>query len=261
MGRILLGVGLAIGITSAMDAAGYTVFSALPLIALFAIFAWLDRIPRRELGLTLGNASGYALALAHPLIVIGVLAGLAQLSGALDLSNFDAAKTAKNVAIVAGATFVMAIVTEEGFFRGWLWAALGRRGIGPVPVLLATTIAFVLWHVPFVFLSGEFHFAPAEIPLFFANATLIGLIWGLLRLGTGSILVSSAGHGLWNGLTYVLFGVGSGTGALGIAQTGTYGPEVGLYAILLNSAVAALLWWFYREPLRKHYEPVRTVTG
>ena len=71
MGRILLGVGLAIGITSAMDATGYTAFSALPLIALFALFAWLDRIPRQELGLTGGSASGYALALAHPIIVIG----------------------------------------------------------------------------------------------------------------------------------------------------------------------------------------------
>ena len=113
MGRILIGVGLAIGITSAMDAAGYTAFSALPLIALFAVFAWLDRIPPRELGLTWGNVSGYALALAHPVIVIGILFGLARLSGALDLSAFDAAKTAKNVAMVACATFVMAIITDR----------------------------------------------------------------------------------------------------------------------------------------------------
>lgn len=249
MGRILLGVGLAIGITSAMDASGYTAFSALPLIALFAIFAWLDRIPRHELGLTTGSASGYALALAHPIIVIGILGALAQMSGELDPARFDAAEAAKNVAVVAGATFVMAIITEEGFFRGWLWAALGRRGFAPLPVLLATTAAFVLWHLPFVFLSNEFHFAPAHIPLFFANAILIGLVWGLLRLGSGSVLVSSAGHGLWNGLTYVLFGVGSGTGALGITEVGTYGPEVGIYAIFLNAAFAALLWWIYREAL------------
>jgi membrane protease YdiL (CAAX protease family) len=135
-------------------------------------------------------------------------------------------------------------------FRGWLWAALARQKFAPLAGLLATTVAFVLWHVSFVFLSGEFHFEPAEIPLFFANATLIGLIWGLLRLGTGSILVSSAGHGLWNGLTYVLFGVGSEAGALGITETGTFGPEVGLYAIFLNAAVAAMLSWIYREPLK-----------
>ena len=249
MALIWLGIALAIGITSAMDASGYTAFSALPLIPLFALFAWLDRIPRRELGLTGGTASGYMLALAHPIVVMGILAGLAQASGALDLSGFDGAKAARNVAIVAGATFVMAIITEEGFFRGWLWAGFARRGFTPVPVLLATTLAFVAWHLPFVFLSDEFHFAPAHIPLFFANATLIGLVWGLLRLGSGSILVASAGHGLWNGLTYVLFGVGSEVGALGIQDVGTFGPEVGLYAIGLNAAFAALLWWLYRDRL------------
>lgn len=255
MGRILLAVALAIGITGAMDASGYAAFSALPLIPLFAFFAWLDQVPRRELGLTRGTAGGYTLALGHPILVMGVLATLAQASGALDLASFDSGKAARNVALIASATFVMAIITEEGFFRGYLWAALNRRGLGAWPVLLATTTAFVAWHIPFVFLSGEFHFEPSHVPQFFANAMLIGLIWGLLRLGSGSILVSSAGHGLWNGLTYALFGVGSGTGMLGITDVGTYGPEVGLYAIGLNGGFAALLCWIYRDRLTRSANP------
>ena len=36
--------------------------------------------------------------------------------------------------------------------------------------LMVTSAAFVLWHVPFVFLSGEFAFGTAQIPLFFVNA-------------------------------------------------------------------------------------------
>ena len=103
--------------------------------------------------------------------------------------------------------------------------------------------------MPFVFLSDEFHFEPDHVPFFFANATLLGLIWGMLRLASGSILVSSAGHGLWNGLTYVLFGVASGSGALKVGDTGRFGPEVGLYAIGLNGAVFALLVWLYRDRL------------
>ena len=52
-----------------------------------------------------------------------------------------------------------------------------------------TTVAFVLWHISFVFLSGDFHFGASDVPLFFVNATLLALIWGLLRLGSGSIIM------------------------------------------------------------------------
>lgn len=249
MTRILIGAALAIACTAALDAAGYTAFSALPLIPLFALFAWLDRITRAELGLTRGKAGHYALALGHPLAAMGALALLAFASGAIDFAGRDPGKVVANVALLGGVTFVMAIITEEGFFRGWLWAALSRRGASAIATLIATTAAFALWHVSFVFLSAEFHFAPASIPLFFVNVTLLGLVWGLLRLGSGSIVVSSAGHGLWNGLAYVLFGVGSTPGALGIQQLELYGPEVGLYGVILNAAAAAALFWFYREKL------------
>jgi membrane protease YdiL (CAAX protease family) len=247
--KTLLGIALAIGATAALDLSGYSLFSALPLIPLFFLFWWLDRLSRSEVGLTRGSAAAYLLALGHPILVIGILACLAYSAGAADLTAFNMTKVARNVAIMALATFVMAIITEEGFFRGWLWGALRRNGATPVTLLIATSIAFVLWHLPFVFLSDEFHFEPGHVPLYFANATLIGLIWGMLRLASGSILVSSAGHGLWNGLTYVLFGVASGSGALNVGDIGRYGPEVGLYAIGLNGAVFALLVWLYRDRL------------
>lgn len=249
MAITLLGVALAVGATTLLDLSGYALLSALPLIPLFFLFWWLSRLSRREIGLTGGRPSAYALAIVRPALVIGILAWLAYSAGAMDLSSFDAGKAARNIAIMAGGTFVMAIITEEGFFRGWLWGALRRQDATPMTILVASSLAFVLWHVPFVFVSNEFHFEAAHIPLFFANATLLGLIWGMLRLGSGSVLVPSADHGLWNGLTYVLFGVGSGTGALGINDVGTYGPEVGLYAIALNSACLALLGWMYRDQL------------
>lgn len=250
MGRILLGVGLAIACTTLLDATGLTDLSALPLIPLFALFAWLDRISRVELGLTVGHAREFALALAHPIFVIGGLAALSFAAAAIDVSHLNVGKAAANVAIMAIATFLVAIVTEEGFFRGWLWAALLRQGSSPLATLVWTTVAFVAWHVSFVFVSGEFHFAAADVPMFFVNASLIGLIWGLLRLGSGSVVVSSAAHGLWNGLTYVLFGVGSGVGALGIREVSLYGPEVGFYGAALNAIVAATLFWLNRAKLK-----------
>ena len=73
-----------------------------------------------------------------------------------------------------------------------------------------------------------------EIPIYLLNATLIGLNWGLLRLASGSIIVASVSHGVWNGLAYALFGFGEKTGALGIQDTWLFGPEVGLLGIALN---------------------------
>lgn len=249
MVRIFIGIALAIAITSLLDGTGFTVYSALPLIPLFGLFAWLDQIPTRELGFTLGRIRFYGLGLAHPIFVIGTLAAAARLSGELDIAALNASKAALNIAMLSVATFVMAIFTEEGFFRGWLWAALARKGAPPLATVIATTGAFVVWHISFVTLSGEFYFAPPQIPLFFVNATLLGLIWGLLRFGSGSILVSSAGHGLWNGLTYVLFGVGSGVGALGIKDAGMFGPEVGLLGACLNTLVLVLMGVLLRKRL------------
>lgn len=249
MGRIILAIALAIACTTLLDATGYSALSALPLIPLFVLFALLGRMDLNQLGFRFSGGEYWGYAIAHPLFVLGTIAAAAQSFNALDLSAFDPGKSLTNVVLLVAATFVMAVLTEEGFFRGWLWAALGRQTISPLVVLLATTAAFVLWHLPFVFLSGQFAFGTAQIPLFFINAALLGLIWGLLRLGSGSILVSSLGHGLWNGLVYVLFGVGSNVGALGIRDVGIYGPEVGLLGLVLNALYAAVLFWIFRPEL------------
>lgn len=258
MGRIILAIVLAIGCTTLLDATGYTALSALPLIPLFVLFALLGRMNLGELGFRFSGGEYWGYAIAHPLFVLGSIAAAAQSFGALDLSRFNPGNSLVNIALLAGATFVMAVLTEEGFFRGWLWAALGRKAASPLVVLTVTTAAFASWHVPFVFLSGEFAFGTAQIPLFFANAALLGLIWGLLRLGSGSILVSSLGHGLWNGLVYVLFGVGSNIGALGIRDVAIYGPEVGILGVTLNAMSAAVLFWAFKPELG---EAARRVTA
>jgi hypothetical protein len=46
-------------------------------------------------------------------------------------------------------------------------------------------------------------------------------------------------------LTTPLFGFGEKVGALGIADTHLYGPEVGLLGIVLGSAFLALIWKKY----------------
>lgn len=232
----LIGVLVAIAITAALDFSGYSAFSALPLFPLLLLFARLEGLSRRELGFTLGRPGPYLLALLHPLAVLGVIAALAAQGGAIDASATDWRKAMLNCALIGSSTVLVAMLTEEGFFRGWLWASLERRGAGPSRVLFWSSLAFALWHVSPVVFETEFAPPARQIPIFLLNVTLLGAIWGRLRWISGSVVVASVAHGLWNGVVYALFGFGEKVGALGIRDTWLYGPELGWLGLLGNGA-------------------------
>jgi CAAX protease family protein len=235
------GVLIAIAITSAMDATGYVNFSALPLFPLMLIFWFAQRNSRREMGFMLAPPKYFGLAILYPLIIFGIVTALAFVNHALDLSHTNWAKALINVALLTAVTFLVATVTEEGFFRGWLWASLRRAGLKPGALIVWTSVAFSLWHWSAITLDTGFNVPIARVPLFLFNAAVLGGVWAIMRERSGSILVSSLSHGLWNGCDYVLFGFGTHQGALGIADTAFYGPEVGLLGLCLNAGFLLLL--------------------
>ncbi len=238
----IAGTSIAFLVTTAMDANGLFAFSALSLIPLTALLWYLQKFSRVDMALTWGSAQSYGLAVAYPLIVLGLIAMIAFFAGAIDISQTDWNKTLINIGLISTISILLALITEEGFFRGWLWAALKRAGQSNRQVLLWTSVAFTAWHVPAIALDTGFDVPAAEIPVFLVNATLLGLIWGMLRMLSGSIVVSSVSHALWNGLDYPLFGFGEKVGALGIQQTHIFGPEVGLVGIVINLLFAAFLY-------------------
>ena len=223
----VLGVVIAITITTAMDATGYTMFSALPLIPLAGLFWYAQKLSRQQIGLVWGNLQFYGLALAYPILVLGLVAVIALMHGEIDTSEADWNKAFLNMAVMSSAGIIMVMITEEGFFRGWLWAALQRAGQTDKQVLIWTSLAFTLWHISAISLDTGFDIPAAEIPIFLINATLIGAVFGMLRMASGSVVVPSVCHAVWNGIDYPLYGFGEKVGALGIEQTHIYGPEVG----------------------------------
>lgn len=238
----ILGVLAAIAVTTAMDAGGLGNFSALPLLPLMGLFWFLERLPLRNMGFVWGRWRDYGLALLYPVLVPGLLTVIAAAAGAVDVSQTDWKKVWINCALIAAGTFLAAIVTEEGFFRGWLWASLERAGESPWRVLVWSSVAFSLWHVSAVTLATGFELPPAQIPVYLINVALLGMAWGLMRRMSGSILVTSLSHGVWNGIAYSFFGFGTTVGALGIQKTALYGPEVGVLGLALNILfVVALL--------------------
>ena len=104
----------------------------------------------------------------------------------------------------------------------------------------------MLWHVSAVSLDTGFDVPARQFPFFLASGTLLGLACGLLRQISGSVVVPSVCHALWNGIDYPFYGFGEKVGALGIEQTHLYGPEVGVLGVAVNAIVVATLWWWVR---------------
>jgi membrane protease YdiL (CAAX protease family) len=237
---------VAIAVTTTMDATGYSMFSALPLAPL-AGFCWaLQKFSRQEIGLVWGNPRSYAMALAYPVVVLGLTAVIAYGFGAVDSSDADWDKVFRNIAAGSSIGVIGVLITEEGFFRGWLWAALKRAGQSDVRILIWTSVSFTAWHISAISLNTGFDIPAREIPVYLINATLIGGVFGILRMISGSVVVPSVCHAVWNGIDYPLYGFGEKIGALGIEATQLYGPEVGVLGIVINSIFALSLWFWWR---------------
>ncbi len=243
----LIAVAVAIAITTTMDFTGYTIFSALPLLGLTLAFWLIQRQTRAEIGLKLGSIRHYGLALAYPAVVLGIAVLIASLAGAL--SPEEASWRDFGIQVLARSTVgsLMVLVTEEGFFRGWLWGAFRGAGLSDAKTLVVTSLAFTAWHVSAVTSGTDYGLPWAQIPVYLANATLLGLIWGTLRLISGSVVVASVSHAVWNACAYGLFGFGTKVGELGVANTALFGPEVGALGLLLNGG---FFWWLCSQARR-----------
>ena len=69
----LAGVAIAIIITTTLDAKGYFMFSALPLIPLTGVLWYLQKMSRAEIGFTAGKLGDYGPAILYPLLALGVI--------------------------------------------------------------------------------------------------------------------------------------------------------------------------------------------
>lgn len=224
---------------------------ALSLIPLLALFWYLQRFSRAETGFVGGRARHYALGLLYPLLVLGLVGMVALVAGATNLQNIDWLDAALRAAVTILVTIPLALITEEGFFRGWLWASLQRAGQDNARVLLWTSVAFALWHVPVVLLQTEFTVPLAQAAVYITNVAIAGAIFGLLRLITGSVIIAGVSHAFWNGLAYTFFGTGAQVGALGIQNSALYSPESGLLGFLLNLLFLLALWQWRRRASAK----------
>ena len=220
----------------------YNVWLAVMLAILWAG----QRLTRREVGLVPGDAKSYLVALAYVAAIVGVVALGAWATNAIDLSRFSMGTVARRVSLNFLVTFALTLLTEDGFFRGALWGSCERAGFSPAKTVIWTSIAFGLWHLAVPIIDPDFAQSAIKVPQYVLGSTAFGVAMGLLRLRSGSIVVPSACHALWNATVYTLFGAGEKTGQLGVADHGIWDPERGLAGLILAIVAAAILWMWVR---------------
>lgn len=227
--------------------------SPLPYLLVLTLLAGLTwgilRLSRQEMGLSVGGLTNHLVALLYPLAAVGMLAGLVWATGSAGAGPVFTGENAKRLGLMFVSTWVGTLLTEEGFFRGALWGVSHRSGWKPMSVLLWTSIAFMAWHIAVPIIEEDFRLVTQQIPIYYGNVLLLGLAWGLLRMISGSILVTCTAHASWNALVYVLFGYGMKSGALDVSRLSLFGPERGVLGLVVNAAIVLLLlrWWRKRK--------------
>lgn len=142
------------------------------------------RMPRPGVWLpTIGAASAGFFAAGAINALNRLLVG-PEISARFDVTRlFETRSSGESLLLVVGVT-VLAPLGEELLFRGYLMRVMGAR-YGSALAVLITSVLFAL-----------FHFNPASVIALFA----LGVVFGLLRVWTGSIVPSMLAHAIQNGV-------------------------------------------------------------
>jgi membrane protease YdiL (CAAX protease family) len=117
------------------------------------LLRYFQRISWRRIGFVWGRWRHYGLAILYPVVVLGVLALISAAMKTVDVSQTHWGKAGVNFGLISLSTILVAIVTEEGFFRGWFWASLEQVGEKGGRILIWSSVAFALWHLSAVVLN------------------------------------------------------------------------------------------------------------
>lgn len=240
---------LAIGISPLVTVLSGTVYLSALVLLPIGVAVWLITRPsRRDLGITLGSWRQYAVGVAYPVGVMGLIILLLWRFKGIRLEEYELGRVIFVISVNTLGGILGGLLTEEGFFRGLVWGLLRTKEYRGTCILLITSVVFVLWHIPVAFLEFGEGFPRSAIPVYLGNVLLLGLNWGLLRLASGSVFVPAVSHALWNALAYKLFGFGVGYGLLVRSSFRVFDPERGLLGVGLNGLFLVVYWvWIFKK--------------
>lgn len=181
-----------------------TMFTPLAAVLFMLLVVTRDGYTRtgwRVLGLHQAGWGGWALALLGPLLVMGCTYAIVWTTGIgrLDLTQFQGAiNFLLNLVISLIVTALLALAEEIGW-RGYLLPHL--LPLGRMKALLLSGLLHGLWHLPLILLTPFYHASGNRlivVTLFLLTLTVAGVLYGYLRLTSGSVWPVALAHGALN---------------------------------------------------------------
>lgn len=151
------------------------------------------------------------------------------------------------VAMIPFASLINAIPAfgEEVGWRGWLLPAL--RPLGTWPALVLSGAVWGLWHTPIILLGQNFNQPNLwGVLLMTVGGIAWGVLFGWLRLRTGSIWPSVIGHGCLNASGGLILVLGTAGAPMNLPLVNPLGVS-GWIIIAVVVTVLALTGQFRRE--------------
>ena len=210
--------------------------------ATWLLAAGVDRRPLSALGLR-GGSPGLAE------LGSGVLAGIAIIGAAIlalaapGWVSWSASSAPVLEGVKVSGLLLVAAFTEELLFRGYPFRVLQVR-FGPVPAVVATSVAFGLMH-------GA---NPGVTPLALVNLALAGVLLGVAYWRSGSLWFVTGLHFGWNwvmaasglpvsGLDVSISGLEAAVTGPVLWTGGAFGPEG---ALIITFVTALGTFWLWR---------------
>lgn len=244
-----------------------------PLIAT-AVVVFVMKVPRREWARFLGlwplrpakRVVWFAVIMTvAPMVLVFACIAISALFGwiHLDLVHFSGFQETldarieesmlRPIALASVAVIPLASVfnalpafAEEAGWRGWLLPAL--RPLGTWPALLLSGAIWGLWHSPIILLGQNFDEPNIWGVLLMTGGCIAwGVLFGWLRLRTGSIWPAVIGHGSLNASGNLVFLVGTAGDSANLPLVNPLGVS-GWIVIGIVVIVLALTGQFKREP-------------
>jgi ABC-2 type transport system permease protein/sodium transport system permease protein len=160
----------------------------------------------------------------------------------------------KSAGMVLAVPLALAAVTEELFFRGYLFAAL-QRLVRPLTVIVVTAVLFGVMHS----IIGGSIGARQLIP-----ATLMGLVLGCVRWRSGSVLPGMALHMAHNVILAFLLVSLDESASEEVPPIGLIAEKLGVQVyeflavvVLMILAGAILVYWGGRNAAKERVAPER----
>jgi uncharacterized protein len=201
---------------------GQTMLLAAMLLPTVAVLLMLLVVTRdgfsragwASLGLHRAGLRVWPVAVLGPLLVLGAAYGVVWSTGVAAFAppaGLDAAGWAGGLATGLVQNLVVGTLTfslgEELGWRGYLLPKLAAS-LGPRRGMLLTGLLHGAFHLPLIVLTPFYHPEGNRlliVPLFLVTFTVAGLLYGWLRLTTGSVWPASLAHSAHN-YFWALFG-------------------------------------------------------